>query len=146
MDGFIQVEWTDLDGNIRRLEKVETKTNNEIEKIMLECALILETEIKVVITEISGNNPKNDGSGKGALIDTGYMRMNIHSTVESLMNEFRGIVYSNTEYIKWLEDGTKNADGSTRIKAFKFLQKAYFRAKPKISKHMKRRFKQIGMI
>jgi len=133
MSDFIKVEWTDLKNNVRQLEKLETNINNKLEQIMLECALILESEIKTVITDMK-------------LVDTGYMRMNIHSTVRSLISEVLGIVYSNTEYIKYLEEGTKNEDGSTRIKAFKFLQKAYFRAKPKISKHMKRRFKQIGMI
>ncbi|WP_027339938.1 HK97-gp10 family putative phage morphogenesis protein [Halonatronum saccharophilum] len=123
---FIEVEWEDLKGNIRQLEKVKTDIENELDRIMLRAAMILEAELKVVITDMG-------------LIDTGYMKMNIHSTVEKMfLGEVVGRVYSNTHYIKYLDEGTD------RIKAYKFTEIAFYRAEPKIIKFLQRELGNIG--
>ena len=132
MSEFMEVEWGDLEGNIRQLEKVKTEMEDEIDIVMLRAAMILEAELKRVITDMG-------------LVDTGYMRMNIHSTVEKMFfGETVGRVYSNTEYIEYLDEGTKNPDGSTRIEAYKFTEKALNNCEDEIYDYVGNELAQIG--
>ncbi|TDX44322.1 HK97 gp10 family phage protein [Orenia marismortui] len=132
MDSFVQIEWTDLKNEARKLDRYTNKINNELEAIMLRAALIVEAEIKVIITELG-------------LVDTGFLRMNWSSTAETILNDIIGKVGTTTEYAKWLNDGTENKDGSTRIKAYRFIQKAKFRCKDKVLRYIKNELKKVDM-
>ena len=122
---FIEVEWKDLNGNIRKLEKVKNDIETEMERIMLQAGLILEAEVKVEITT-------------QGLVDTGMLRMNWNCYVQQRLGETVAIVGTSTQYAPYLEKGTQH------IRAYKFMEKAWHRAEPKILSFLQRELSEFG--
>jgi hypothetical protein len=143
---FINIEWKDSHGVIRELQRCKQEIHDSIERSVKIASLRLEKEIKIVITEYAqshqiirhkklGNDSKAWVDGKrvsltevpgSALIDTGFYRMNWTSFVDNFLGNITGHVVTNTEYAKWLEDGTRYN------KAYKIVWTAWIRCKAEV--------------
>lgn len=127
---WIEVDWIDNNDTVRTLQKVKAKIQDDIDRILLNAVLILESYVKAQIKE-------------ERLIDTGYLRANWTAFIEEKIFGKVGVLATNTEYAPYLEEGVKNEDGSTRIKAYKFARKAWTKAKPHITSYINREFTKL---
>lgn len=90
---WIEVEFTGLDNAVRTLEMTKSEIQNKTEEIMMRAALILEAEVKRMITNLG-------------LVDTGTLRASIHSFIRRQFGYVEGVVGTAVEYSVFLEYGT----------------------------------------
>lgn len=153
---WVEFEFKGADKQIRKLEKLKSEIETEIDRIMLRAAAILEAEIKRVITQINSetHDPKLN---RGNLIDTGTLRASIHSYIRNRFG-VEGVVQTVMEYAPFLEFGTgkrgkadphpekpswyKYGD-SPGIKAFKFMHIAWENKKEAIISYVNRELRKV---
>ena len=135
---WIEVDFKGKDGQIRKLERIKSEIETEIDRLMLRAALILEAEVKRVINQINSEtyDPKKK---RGNLIDTGTLKASIHSFVRKRFG-VEGVVQTAMEYAPFLEFGTGKSGkanphpqkpswyqygDSPGIKAYKYMHTAW---------------------
>lgn len=141
---WIEVDFKGSDKQIRKLEKLKSEIETEIDRIMLRAALILEAEIKRIITNFE-------------LIDTGTLRASIHSYVRKRFG-VEGVVQTTMEYAPFLEFGTGKRGkanphpekpswyrygDSPGIKAYKYMHTAWENKKDEIIKYVNSELRKV---
>ncbi|MCK8824730.1 HK97 gp10 family phage protein [Fuchsiella alkaliacetigena] len=125
-DELIAFEWEGLDEQIRELKIVEHEIEDELDRILLQCAEIYQSEVQKLIKQDKWHHKTPDKHGKYVrdLIDTGYMRKAITSYVARDLNHRYGVTIFPAEYTKYLNYGTEDEHGNELIQAYKFVEKA----------------------
>lgn len=144
-NNWIEVEFKGADGVIRNLERIKSDIQNETDRIMLRAAMILEAEVKRMITNLG-------------LIDTGTLKASIHSFVRKQFGFTDGVVATPMEYAMFPEYGTGvrgAADphpekpswyqygDSPGIQAYKYMWTAWENVKLKIMAYIKTEFERL---
>ena len=130
---FITVEWQDLNGQIRELERVQHEIETELDQILLECALIIEAEVKKQLKADKWVHKTADEDGEKIrdLVQTGFMRESIISYVEHQMNKRYGVVAFPAEYAEYVDD------------KFEFVEKAWKQVEEKVMNHFEERVEEL---
>lgn len=153
---WIEVDFKGLDKQIRKLAKIKSEIETEIDRIMLRAALILEAEVKRVITQINSEtyDPKKK---RGDLIDTGTLKASIHSYVRKRFG-VEGVVQTTMEYAPFLEFGTGKRGkanphpekpswyqygDSPGNKAYKYMHTAWENKKDEIIKYVNSELRKV---
>ncbi|MCG8514559.1 MAG: HK97 gp10 family phage protein [Halanaerobiales bacterium] len=144
-NNWIEVEFTGLDKTVRTLEKIKSDILNETDRIMLRAALILEAEVKRLITNMK-------------LVDTGTLRAGVHSFVRSQFGYVDGVVGTNIEYAIFPEYGTGQRGAanphpelpswyqygdSPGIQAYKYMWTAWENVKGVIMAYISAQFRKL---
>lgn len=82
---WMTVEFEGPDEVIRQVQQIKSKIESESERIMLQAAMILEAEVKRLITNME-------------LVDTGTLRASIHSFVRQRFGITEGVTGTSVEY------------------------------------------------
>lgn len=144
-NNWIDVEFKGLDDAVRTIQKIKTKIETDMERIMLQAAFILEAEVKRQITEKE-------------LIDTGTLRASVFSFVTTKFGMIDGVVGTPMEYAPFLEYGTGqsgaesdhpnvpadyNYGDSPGIRAYKYMWTAWINKRDEIIAFIEREFRKL---
>jgi phage gpG-like protein len=142
---WVDVDFYGLDEQIHRLRQVRTQLETEMDRVMLRAALILEAEVKRMITNMK-------------LVDTGALRASVHSFVRNRLTSTEGVVATNMEYAPFLEYGTgqKGQAGnhpdvpadyhygdSPGIRSYKYMWTAWENKKDEIENYIDVEFRRL---
>lgn len=145
MQSWIELDFKGLDGQIRKLERIKSKLETDIDRIMLRAVLILEAEVKRLITDLE-------------LIDTGALRASVHSFVRNRFGLVEGVVQTPMEYAQFPEFGTGRRGAanphpdkpawyqygdSPGIRAYKFMHTAWENKKETIISYVNTEFGRV---
>lgn len=140
MPEFIEFEWKDLHGVIRHLKQFETGIKDDIDRVLFKAGQLLKNEVRTLITEISMNNPKADGSGSGMLVDTGYYRQNWQVYVERKLGLRQAVVRTDTEYAKFLDEYAESMLG------YKVTEQAWERCKTRVISYIDNELERVFLL
>lgn len=144
-NNWIEVEFTGLDKTVRTLEKIKSDIQNETDRIMLRAAMILEAEVKRMITNLG-------------LVDTGTLRASVHSFVRKQLGFVDGVVGTNMDYALFPEYGTGVRGASDPhpekpswyqygdrpgIQAYKYMWTAWENKKVEIMAYIRKEFERL---
>lgn len=142
---WMTVEVEGTDEVIRQIQQIKSKIESESERIMLQAAFILESEVKRLITNMK-------------LVDTGTLKASIHSFVRQRFGITESVVGSPMEYAPFTEFGTgqkgsadphpakpawyKYGDGPG-IQSYKFMWTAWQNKKDEIYEYIEREYRKL---
>ena len=110
--------------DMTKLLDIERRAPGRIDKAIAKLALTCQAEI---VENFSASSPSSPGQPPG--VDTGALRASVH-TEKVKAREHKCV--ASTEYAIYLEYGTLNEDGSTRMAARPFMLPAVERTKRQI--------------
>lgn len=138
-------KFTGLDKVERDIRYIKSTLQTQVDRIMLQAALILEAEVKKLITDYE-------------LVDTGTLRASVHSFVRNNLTNTEGVVGTNMEYAPFLEYGTGRrgaASGhpavpadykygdSPGIRSYKYMWNAWWNKKDEIQAFIAAELKKV---
>lgn len=144
-NNWIEIEFTGLDKAIHTFERIKSQIETKTDRIMLEAALILEAEVKRMITNLK-------------LVDTGTLRASVHSFVRKQFGFVDGVVGTSISYSAFLEYGTGQKGAaephpakpswyqygdSPGIQAYKYMWTAWENKKVEIMAYVKTQFERL---
>lgn len=135
---WLEIDYQGFDEVIQQIRYVRSEIQSELGHIMLRAALIVEAEVKRLITNYE-------------LVDTGALRASVHSFVREQFNATEGVVGTNMEYAPFLEYGTgQRGQGSNHpdvpadyrygdsrgIRAYKYMWTAWENKADKVTQYV----------
>lgn len=143
----MKIEFKGIEKIYKKTAEIKERYSKKMEVKVFRATIALKAEVLRVIRDYNRGIINRENKGfvfdplsmkelrereHGPLIDEGFYVANWHAETEKIMNKIVGKVFTNTEYAWWLEYGTKNKDGSSRMEGYHVLAIAWIRAKPKI--------------